>query len=174
MLSLVFFTAATSASIVNPVDVMANIRAEHQLCSNPDVENKTCSALATYTLREDGAVVERVEMLLAPTAPISMELTGPLFVRGQKTCGALSADALSAVTYRVNGEPASAEQLAAIKPRVEAAMEPMIGRRACDEFLLIEGVLNKQGSVEGIDVVVPAKPIAWVKPSEGYSVAPKG
>lgn len=174
MLSLVFMIAATGAITIDPVDVMANIRAGHQLCSNPDPATKTCSTLATYSLDQGGSVVERVEMLLAPAAPISMEMEAPLTVEGQRTCGAISAETLDAIIFRVNGQPASQEQLAGIQPRVRAALTPMIGRKACDQFSVIGGVLLKQGLVEGLDVVVPPKPVAWVSKDQGYSVAPKG
>ena len=113
-------------------------------------------------------------MLLAPTAPITMEMHGPLAVEGQRTCGTLSAETLDTIVFRVNGQPASQEQITAIQPRVRAAMTPMIGRKTCDQFNVVEGALTKQGSVEGIAVVVPPKPVAWVSRDQGYSVAPKG
>ena len=174
MLLLVFLAATTSAIVVDPVDVMANIRAGHQLCSNPDLAAKTCSTLTTYSVEDDGSVVERVETLLAPTAPITLEMQGVLTVEGQKTCGTFRADALDAVIFRVNGQPASPDEIASIQPLVRAALTPMIGRKACDEFHLVEGILTKQGSVEGLDVAVPPRPVAWVTKDQKYSVAPKG
>lgn len=163
-------TAATPSMDTN---ILVQLSAGKMLCSNPDVEAKTCSAIASYVQRENGAVVETSEVLLSFEQELTLEATSAAYIEGSMVCGIVNEAELRKGIVRSKGSPLPPKQNAAMLNKLAEKLRPMEGRKVCEELRVEGGSLMKYGWAEGIDANVLGKPVRWISSDEGYKVAPR-
>ena len=160
------------AAISPGIDVKAQSLADKALCSNPNHLAKTCSAIARYTISPNGSARETTELLIAPTQHVTLEMSATASIDGNSVCGSLSMLDLEAGIVRINGERLPKDRHAAALGRLVEALKPMVGRRTCDALQIVDGQLLKFGQVDGVEIKLPGKPVAWIAKDAGYTVVP--
>ena len=148
------------AAISPGIDVKAQSLADKALCSNPNHLAKTCSAIARYTISPNGSARETTELLIAPTQRVTLEMSATASID------------LEAGIVRINGERLPKDRHAAALGRLVEALKPMVGRRTCDALQIVDGQLLKFGQVDGVEIKLPGKPVAWIAKDAGYTVVP--
>ena len=167
------FLLATSSLGGAGTDFMTEIRADQMLCSNPDLSTKTCSAIATFILDENGNATETAELLISPSPPITLEMSTSVEIRGSVNCSKLTLAQMQKGRLRVNGTLLPSEQNEAALSKITAMMASMADKRACDELRIEAGQLIKIGQVDGIEIKLPGKPVSWISKNDGFKVAPR-
>jgi hypothetical protein len=162
-----------SGSTVLGTDIMAQVRANRVLCSNPDESTKTCSTIASYTRAENGVFTETAELLISPNQPITLEMSSTVKVDGAVNCGALTLPEMQKGRLRLNGTLLSADRNEAALRGILEKLAPMAGQKTCEVLRIEAGQLFKYGQVERIDIKLPGKPVKWVALDEGFRVAPR-
>ena len=168
---LLFFLA--SGSVTSDTDIMAQVKSNKVLCSNPDEATKTCSAIASYILAKNGILTETAEILISPDQPITLEMSSVVSVDGAVNCGALTLPEMQKGRLRLNGRLLPPDRNEAALSRLLERLAPMAGRKSCEELRIKSGQLFKFGQVDRIDLKLPEKPVKWVSLDEGFRVAPR-
>lgn len=171
MFALLLILASGSAGA--GTDIMAQIRANKVLCSNPDEATKTCSTITSYTIAEDGVITETAELLLSPNQPVTLEMSSIVKVDGAVNCGALTLQEMQKGRLRLNGTLLPLDRNEAALRGIVDKMAPMAGRKSCEELRIEDGQLFKYGQVERVDIKLPGKPVKWVALDERFRVAPR-
>jgi hypothetical protein len=162
-----------SGGVIPSTDIMAQVRADRMLCSNPDEATKTCSMIASYTLAENGVLTETAELLISPNQPITLEMSSTVKVDGAVNCGALTLPEMQKGRLRLSGTLLPADRNEAALRGILEKLTPMVGRKTCEELRIESGQLFKYGQVDRIDLKLPGKPVKWVARDEGFRVAPR-
>lgn len=168
------FSAAlllTGCEPAEPTDILGQAGEDKLLCINPDAATKTCSAISSFDRSWTGAVTETTEVLLPTGENITIAISSPTQVEGNRACGILGEGSVRDGIIRVKGSVMPPVQHAEATGQLVAVMQPMFGRRACDELRMEYGLLKNFASIEGIDAAMPAKTVAWVPRDAGYKVA---
>ena len=171
MILAFLLAAAAPASAVTPAtDYLANIRAGKLLCSTPDPVAKTCSGLDSYVLAKDGTVTDTGETVISPAPLVTLEISAATHVDGSTLCGVLDLADLQKGKIRVNGELLPEDRNAFAIGKIVEAVGSLAGHKVCESLHMDGGKLIKSGTMEGSEVKVPDKPVAWVAPNDGYKV----
>lgn len=161
------------ANVQPDVDILAQSKSGKMLCSNPDAATKSCSSISSFKVSADGSVTETTEILLTPEPPITFTMSIATEVTRGSNCGVMTLDDLRRGQVRANGEALPPDRNAFVLERLEKSMGSLAGKKVCDALQLENDNLVKYGQVEGVDIKLPAKPVMWVSPSDGYTVAPR-
>jgi hypothetical protein len=151
-------------------DVLAPARAGQLLCFAPNALRRTCSALASYTLREDGAYVSQAQILIAREPVIIMIIASLVAVRDNAVCGPMTSRHVERALFAIDGQRASDDNAVYLREQV-TAMPGFLGNDVCTRHvtaangLRAEYTNNGASSGEGVQML-------WVRPDEGYRVAP--
>jgi hypothetical protein len=101
-----------------------------------------------------------------------MATKSTVVVRAGRVCGAVRAEELAAADFTIGGAPATAEQTAALRGQVSAAVKGIVGREICTAYVPDGKVLAAKVSIDGVSQPNMDQRVIWVSPNEGYSVAP--
>lgn len=173
MIFAILLAAATSAPAAPAqTDYPAGIRAGKLLCSNPDPAAKTCSNIDSFIRAADGTLTDTGETLLASEPLVTLETSVIVHAEGATNCGVLELADLKKARVRVNGELLPPDRNALVVDKIVEKMSPLAGRKACETLHMDGGKLIKSANMEGVDVKIPDKPVAWIAPGDGYRVAP--
>ena len=164
---------ATSSLTGMGTDFTTEIRTGKMLCSNPDMNTKTCTAIATFNIGEDGTATETTELLMSPNPPITLEMSVPVEIQGSVNCGKLTIPQMQKGRLRIDGTLLPADQNKEAMAKIIEKLGFMADKRACDELRIEAGQLIKVGQVDGINVNLPGKPVTWIGVEDGFRVAPR-
>ena len=160
-------------NLLSGTDFLAQSRSAKMLCANPDADTKTCSSIASYKVSADGSVTETSEVLITPYEPITLTMSMKGEFAGRSACGAMTLEALRRGVILADGKPVPPERNALVLKKLETVMGPLVGKRACDTIRIEKDALVKYGTIEGVNIELPAKPVIWVSKKDGYRVAPR-
>lgn len=162
---------ATPAS-AQEADVLAPAREGAMQCYTPNIERRTCRAIATYTFAADGAIDSGGHAVISPQPVIIMTANSPVVVRDGAVCGPFTLADLERATFTVDGRPASLEETAFIREQVAQA-PGIIDTEVCSTYTLTEGgVYRTEATVDGVAQPDFTDTVIWVRPEDGYTVAP--
>ncbi len=154
-------------------DIVAQAQTGRVLCAQPDVAEKTCTAIDRYTVAADGAITNVGEAILSWDPPVTLEVTSILHREDRSVCGALDLADLGRGRIREKGVVLPPARQKAMLEKLAAQMKPLAGRTVCEELRIEDGQLVKQGRMPGSDIQLPAKPVSWIDPAAGYTVGPR-
>ena len=163
--------AASSPSAAT--DVVAQSRAGKVMCVNPDPATKTCSSIISYKPQDDGSLVETGEVLISPDQALTFEMSATARPKGGAICGAVALADMQKGILRMNGTPFPPDRNEAALDRLIERLKPMVGREACEVLRIAGGDLKKYAQIERVDLELPGKPVSWIRPEDGYRVAPR-
>lgn len=171
---LIFVLIAVAvASVPSETDVLAQSQAGKMLCSNPDVNTKTCSTIDTFSKSADGTITDVGEVLISPDQAVTLEVSTTVQIENVTVCGMMALGDLEKGQVRVNGTLLPPERNAAAMKKLVEKLRPLAGRKVCEALRLEDGQLLKYGQVERVDINLPGKPVRWVMQDDGYRVAPR-
>ena len=170
IIAFLLATAAPASAVTPATDYLANIRAGKLLCSTPDPAAKTCSGLDTYVLAKDGTATDTGETVISPAPLVTLEVSTPVHIDGASLCGVLDVADLQKGKVRVNGELLPADRNAFAIGKIVEAVGSFAGHKVCESLHVDGGKLIKSGTMEGSEMKVPDKPVAWIAPGDGYKV----
>ena len=141
-------------------------------CNVPDVEHKTCRSIASYQKRPDGSYDDAAVVAIAPQGPVLLETKTVVMVKGQAVCGTLTKENLAAAKLRVAGQLLPDDQAAPVLAQIQQALAALMDKEICSTFVPEGDHLVAKSSVAGEYQAALDQPVQWVKPSDGYTVAP--
>lgn len=145
-------------------------------CYQPDAENKTCSALASYRLGADGVILNEAEVMLSPTPWINVVTISPVRVKGGAVCGELSG--LDTMKVLVNGQPADATTTDKVRQLLTSAYGPYAGKEICTTYvaepeLFLGGYAYRaEAAIDGEAEPDMTQRMIWVYPEGEWAVRP--
>lgn len=152
--------------------MLAPARAGQLQCSEPDILARTCSALASYTQRADGAYDNGYRVLVVDDPVVVMTGSSPVRVRSDgAVCGPLTRADLDSATFTVSGFPASTEDAAALRGQL-AEMPDFVAEEVCTRYTSVGDGLRADVTLNGQARPNSAR-VIWVRPEDGYRVAPR-
>lgn len=164
--------AATCFVGAAPVDPLANARAGMVQCYEPNVARKTCNSIASYTFTKGHEIENGAEVLMSPHPLVVMKAVSPVEIRGSAVCGPLRKKDIDQATIVIGGWPASAEQAGPIKAQIEASDSSRWGKEVCTVYEPKGKVLIARVTLDGKPEPDLAQEVIWVRPDDGYTVAP--
>jgi hypothetical protein len=148
------------------MDILAGARDGLTQCFQPNVYDKTCKIMATYSFDGD-RVTSTAQMLMDETGPAVLVVSAPVTVRGGVLCGQL--DNLSNARFVVAGQPATPSQDSGY--RMMLSLMPRKGE-VCARWVADGHGYIVHGTLDGKPKPDFDQRMIWVEPSEGFKVAP--
>jgi hypothetical protein len=163
---------AQTAPAVLPAPITEAASGQLQ-CYAPNLERKVCQSLAAYRLNAAGGIDNIASVLISPSPVVVIRTVSPVTIREGKVCGPLRAEDFDAATFTVEGRPAADAVTADLRAQVKASFAPMFGHEVCTAYApRAGGGLTAQAWVDGQRQETLDQPVIWVKPADGYRVAP--
>lgn len=170
MITTLLILAAVAA--VDP-DPLTRGRSGDAQCYMPDVLFKTCVSLEYYSPTGPGTYSNRAISLIEIDQSTVVDYSVPLEIRGKAVCGTVRAAHLLAGKVSSGGQPVSRQKSAVILARINKRLAAVRDKEACVEFEPVDGGMFKtKATVAGVRRPELDSPFKWVKPSDGYKVAP--
>lgn len=145
-------------------------------CYGPDVERKTCMAIARYRRSSDGSILNDSEVLLSPSDPeIIIASTAPVFILDNMVCGSGVIKAGDVTSIRLDGATVTPKDDAqGLIPQIIATVNSFSGaREICTRYdERPEGGLAPALFYDGKPGPVADLIVLWVRPEDGWRVAP--
>ncbi len=164
-LSLVVAAAANA-------DPLAEARAGKMQCYRPDMARKTCLAMASYSFDANGTITNKAVVLISPQQNVTMTTTSSVVVKGEAVCGPMRREDIETAQIAVNGTVLPDEQAAGVRGQLVQAVSNQIGKEVCTTYLPSGDKLAAQVTVDGAANPLYTQEVIWVKPEDGYQVAP--
>jgi hypothetical protein len=170
MITTLLFLAAVASVDSDP---LARARSGEAQCLSPDVLFKTCVSLEHYFATGPGTYINRGENLVDYNRPIVMETSVPVQVKGRAVCGTVRSAYVLGGKVSVAGRPLPREQAAAHLARFNKRLSSILGKEACSVYEPTDGGMYKiKATIAGVRRPELDSVFKWVKPSDGYTVAP--
>lgn len=141
-------------------------------CYKPNIEKKTCGALSAYSERRDGAIINTADVLLSPNPAVVMRTISTVERKGEAVCGPMRKEDIEAATILVNGAPLPEDKAVGARQQIIGAMQPMLGQEVCTTYVPDGDKLSAKVTLNGTAKPEYTQTVIWVKPEDGYTVAP--
>lgn len=143
-------------------------------CYSPNTEKKTCRSLATYKEDESGGYANTAVVLLSNSRAITLETITEVKLIDGAVCGKILAEDILRGTIKADGNSMPAERVASVLDQVAKAMaeRSLTGHEICTRYETTSERLTAKASIDGVYHPELDQPVVWVKPTDGYTVAP--
>lgn len=153
-------------------DPLAPAREGRLQCMTPNVEHRTCVALARFEFTDAG-IMNPAETVLVPNPVILIRTETPVIVRGNAVCGVMNAEDMERATFTIEGQAATQEQAQGIRDAVAPYFQPLYGLEVCSAVVTgADGAQRMEASIDGARRDDLDMDFIWVGADEGYTVAP--
>jgi hypothetical protein len=140
-------------------------------CYEPDAVRKTCKSLAGYTFGKK-KISNQAEVLVSPTPPLVVKFVSPVEIRGEAVCGPLRKADVESAVISFQGQILEGVDAANIKAQLVSAFGPRLEKEVCTTYRKQGEALVTAETIAGVSYPELQQTVIWVKPSEGYRVAP--
>jgi hypothetical protein len=139
-------------------------------CYRPNPEKKTCSALSSYSMRRDGALLNTAEVMLSANPVLVMRTVSTVTIKGEAVCGPVRKDDIDSATIIVNGAVLADDKVA--KEQIAGAFKDMFGKEVCTTYVPNGDKFTAQVTLDGKLKPEYSQIVIWVKPDDGFVVGP--
>lgn len=153
-------------------DPLAPARAGKVQCYSPNVEKRTCGAIAAYTLRPDGKWDNKARVLVAPVPVVVLEAVTVVDVEGEAICGPLARKDLEAASVSADGVAMPHEDARIVIEQVAAAFAGMgmLDVRSCTIYRPDGDGLRTEDTIDGKPRPDLKQHVIWIDADEAYSL----
>jgi hypothetical protein len=141
-------------------------------CYEPDDSKKTCHSIAIYKAKGDGTYANTAIVLLAPHQAVTLETVTLVQIKNEAVCGFVRNNDLLTGKLRLSGQLLPDDRAAPILAKIAAAYTPFLDKEICTEYVAGADGLIAKVRIEGSTSPVPDQRVKWVRPADGYIVAP--
>lgn len=153
-------------------DVLAPARQGQVQCFVPNAAAKTCQSIGSYAFNANGVIDNVSETLIMPQPVVVMRASSPVVVRNNAICGPLTEADIARATFTIDGRPATEQETANIRAGLTQQLAPMFNVDMCVSVTAVDGGYRADSTVGGAARPDLAQPMLWVRPEDGYRVAP--
>jgi len=165
-------SALAGAPTAVPENPLARASSGEVQCYQPDEKRRTCRSIAAYRRLNDGRYANTATVLLASAGPVVLETITPVTVRAGAVCGSIRAEDISAGKLRISNRLLTDDEAAPILARVAQSMAPMINKEICTAYVQSGNGITAKATIGGEYRADTDQKVAWIKPDDGYTVAP--
>ena len=170
LLGVLVGVALEVSAAASPSNPLAIAEKGQLQCYRPDVQRKTCHALASYSPTGPGTYDNKA--LIPVSTNATLETHTPVTVRGDAVCGFIRSQDLIAGTLRVDGQVIPPEKAKPILERIAQATTSMSDKEICTRYEPAGTDFTAKISIAGTYQRDQDEAVKWVGPTEGYSVTP--
>jgi hypothetical protein len=161
---------ANTAKTANPIAKADN---GYVQCFVPNVASKTCMAMSGYTKSGEGTWTNTTLILLDANSPLTVEISGEVFLKNGDVCGRFKPEDLQDYKIRYAGRNVPNQLRAQITRALDRQYSVVLNKTSCSVFFEDNGAKMMKTTVDGKDVDAPHVWYRWVLKSDGYRVAPR-
>lgn len=164
-----------AAGIASGNNIDPLVKADEGLmqCYEPNDSAKTCRSIASYQRNGNGTWANTAIILLSQSQPITLQTVTQVYVKAGAVCGYVRKEQVLNGKIQYAGQPIPDEKAATILAKVAEGMAPYLDREVCTEYVQVQDELIAKGKIEGgAAPLLPDQRVRWIRPSEGYHVAP--
>ncbi len=170
MLSLILTLALQAAAPAASADPLGPARIGDLQCYRPDTVRKTCRALAGYSFGADGKILNRAEVLLQDSPPVTMTTVSPVTVKDGAVCGPVSGIDKAQIAFRGRRIPEA--DAVPIRAQIQQSMAETLGKEVCTTYRRSGDWWVATVTMDGVARPDMQDTVLWVPASAGYSVQP--
>jgi hypothetical protein len=165
-----FFLLLAATAPQAAADPLAFARAGKVQCASPNLEKKTCRAIARLTLNADGSFQTTTTILIAPQPIITMEVKSVGTVRDGALCGPIRKADFEAASFQMDGKPIDPTTAATIRGQILASIDPLVDKMGCTREVADGAVFRAEVTIDGVARPDMTQRVLWVKPEDGYKL----
>ena len=167
------FSILLAFSAASVAQQMAPAKQGMQQCQMPNAAAKTCFSLSRVRQTSPSTYAFDSEILVDEAGTITATIHSTVFVRGGAICEVMKRSDLDQATIASEGNRQGRAQSAEYRARLEADYAPVFGHTICTQIVADEdGSLTVIGTLDGRRIPAGDYPMLWVKPEDGWKVAP--
>lgn len=142
-------------------------------CYLPDVEAKTCVAIASYTRQADGSWVNLADQLV-PIPPSPRMLTRTrVTIEGDTICGPIRRDDILHSEFIAPAGRLPPEDATRMATMLADAMASVVDRMICTRYSYQGSAVIAEISIDSVRQSSLDEPIAWIAADAGYTLRPR-
>jgi hypothetical protein len=141
-------------------------------CYGPNETAKSCQSIASYRRNADGTYANTAIVLLAPSPIVTLETVTTVTIEDGAVCGFIRKTDIANGKLSISNKAVPAAQAAPLLEKVSLAMASLVDRKICTRYVPAGTGLTAKATVAGETDPIPDQAVKWVKPSDGYTVAP--
>lgn len=165
---LVLLLAAAPAS-----DTLDQIGRGKLQCYLPDIDARTCVAIASYTRQAGGSWISVADQLAPiPSSPRMLTRTR-VTIEGDTICGPIKRDDILHSEFVLPTGRLPLEDAARVATMLADAMAPVLDRVICTRYQHQHGSIMAEISIDGVRQSSLGQPIAWIAADAGYTLRPR-
>jgi hypothetical protein len=142
------------------------------LCAKFDEQRRTCQSIATYQRLNDQTYISTSIMILSPKEPVTFETSLQVTIKDGAECSVLRPGDIWGGKVRVKGRLLSKNEATHIYGLMNKSMLAYINKEVCTSYVETENGLMAKSTVAGSYKQELDQGVKWVRPSDGYQVAP--
>ena len=128
--------------------------------------------MAAYRHIDGARYVNIARVLLSPGSAVTLETETDVVVRNGAVCGAITADSLAHGILRVGDRALNAEQASPTLGKIQQAMAAVVGKEICTSYVRSADGFIAIATLDGAAMPGERQHVIWVRPADGYVVAP--
>ncbi len=169
LMAMALAASKVPVALSNPLDPA--IKGQMQ-CHQPDVKRRTCRSIATYRKGPSGSYSNKAIVLISSAGPVTLETVTPVTVEAGAVCGSIRAEDIMRGKLRVADRLLSDDEARPVLLRVSQSMTQVMGKRICTSYVTAQTGLIAKASIDGVYRPESDQTVKWVRPTDGYVVAP--
>ena len=164
---------ATAGSALADKDPWAPSKDGKIECFSSNMERKTCQAMNTYRWIDDTRVVGEGRGYIPDfRTDIVVIASWEAEIKGDRNCFVSRESDWMKVRFEKDGKPLPAEEAEDMRKKALAAMKENFGRKFCIRLGKYGREYTAQMSVDDTEIPSASNWVAWIDPSEGFTLSP--
>jgi len=140
-------------------------------CYMPDERRKTCGTTSRYRRMASGVIEMVTQMVITRT--VTMEVTEPVEIKGDKVCSVMLQSELDAAKFvTTDGKSVDDAQVQKLREHVGSDVGRYFGHLMCTAYKDLGPNLVATQTLDGELIDRQVIPMIWVHADEGYQVRP--
>ena len=139
-------------------------------CYGPNVEQRTCQGLETYTKGANGEIEDSEQILIGVSPTVVMHTVFPVTIKAGQLCEGMARQEFETADFTIDGAPAGADVTARLHRTVLAEMRGYLDHQECSAFISQGGSSWATTTLGGAKPRTASMKVMWVSPADGYTV----
>jgi hypothetical protein len=172
MILVALLIVASTASVGASEDPLDPAKGGSVQCYMPDEGRRTCRSIASYVPIDSGTYANKAMVLIAREGPIILETVTPVTLKAGAVCGFIREEDIRAGKLYVGRGLLPASKASPLLEQLAHSSSWAKDMEICTTYVPTRDGLIAKVAYDGDYQKNSDQHVKWVRPSDGYSVAP--
>jgi len=172
LLAVVMMALTASASASASVDPLDPAKGGNVQCYMPDEQRRTCRSIASFVQINSSTYANKAMVLIAKEGPVILETVTPVILKAGAVCGFIRGEDIRAGKLYIAQGLLPASKATPLLAQLAQSSSWINGVEICTTYVPTKDGLTAKVAYDGEYQENSDQRVKWVRPGDGYSVAP--